>query len=39
MGGITGQSVDERDYQVAEKVIYRRLLKNGQMQGPRNHEE
>ncbi len=26
-------------YQVAEKVIFRRLLKNAQMQGPRNPEE
>jgi len=28
-----------RDWQFAEKVIFRRLLKNAQMQGPRNPEE
>ena len=27
------------DYQFAEKVIFRRLLKNAQMQGARNPEE
>jgi hypothetical protein len=28
----------ELEFQVAENVIFRRLLKNAQMQGPRNPE-
>jgi len=39
MGGVVDHSVDERDKQIAEKVIFRRLLKNAQIQGPRNPEE